>query len=493
VALKALVHIGGEKTGTTSIQEFCARNRARLADAGILYPASLGSPNHVALTAYSLADLKVDDLRRDLGILNPADVRTFRERLRHDLAAEIHAHPGAHTLLLSNEHLQSRLLQLNEVKRLRDFLTQYTDDIKLIVYLRRQDRVAVSYYSTKLKASHVGDDAVFPLIGPDDKLPPYYDFDSMLKLYELVFGIENIIVRILEPRRLTGGDLLVDFRATCAIPEDVEYVEIPRRNESLSEIGIAFFKRFNEAVPRFLDGRPNFMRGDIIATMMKRFSGSGPQVARRDAEEFYSRFVESNGRICARYFPAWGGKLFDDDFSTYDRGSAPPNTAADFIDVGIHLWVERTLKVEELRLENALLNFHAAVKEGKGANGTSLPDIPIDGSMPASLLYRCVGAMLYGGEFRRAAGLAGGIVEAAKGRSVFVAALAFASVRMGQENSVDELIDRYSTNARLAKSLREMKSIADRRHERPAWLKLLKQGDALQSEMYHKCLAWLEH
>src|SRR5665213_2989949 len=144
VALKVLVHIGAEKTGTTSIQEFCARNRARLADFGILYPTSLGSPNHVALTAYSLADRKVDDLRRDLGILNPADVRAFRERLRHDLAKEIHAHPGVHTLLLSNEHLQSRLLRIPEVNRLQEFLKQYTDDIKLIVYLRRQDSVAVS-------------------------------------------------------------------------------------------------------------------------------------------------------------------------------------------------------------------------------------------------------------------------------------------------------------------------------------------------------------
>ena len=36
--LKAIIHIGAEKTGTTSIQAFCSANRALLAKQGVLFP-----------------------------------------------------------------------------------------------------------------------------------------------------------------------------------------------------------------------------------------------------------------------------------------------------------------------------------------------------------------------------------------------------------------------------------------------------------------------
>ncbi|HEX5860251.1 MAG TPA: hypothetical protein VFY58_00315, partial [Nocardioides sp.] len=44
-----VLHIGMGKTGTTSIQGWLHRNRERLAERGILYPASPGERRHVRL------------------------------------------------------------------------------------------------------------------------------------------------------------------------------------------------------------------------------------------------------------------------------------------------------------------------------------------------------------------------------------------------------------------------------------------------------------
>lgn len=51
--LKCLyLHIGLEKTGTTSVQAFLHMNRAPLAQAGIWMPGCLGHLNHKLLAAY---------------------------------------------------------------------------------------------------------------------------------------------------------------------------------------------------------------------------------------------------------------------------------------------------------------------------------------------------------------------------------------------------------------------------------------------------------
>jgi hypothetical protein len=49
------LHIGTEKTGTTSIQAFLDRNRSRLRSQGVLYPELPGSNNQIALSAAALA------------------------------------------------------------------------------------------------------------------------------------------------------------------------------------------------------------------------------------------------------------------------------------------------------------------------------------------------------------------------------------------------------------------------------------------------------
>ena len=50
------IHIGTEKTGTTSAQTGFARARDHLRKQGVLYPQSLGLPNHLYLPAACLPE-----------------------------------------------------------------------------------------------------------------------------------------------------------------------------------------------------------------------------------------------------------------------------------------------------------------------------------------------------------------------------------------------------------------------------------------------------
>ncbi len=51
---RCVLHIGLEKTGTTTIQNRLASNRERLLERGILYPRSAGRSNHLHLVSACL-------------------------------------------------------------------------------------------------------------------------------------------------------------------------------------------------------------------------------------------------------------------------------------------------------------------------------------------------------------------------------------------------------------------------------------------------------
>lgn len=490
--MKAIVHIGAEKTGTTTIQEFCARNRVRLVNCGFLYPNELGSPNQTKLTAYGLDDGKIDDIRRELGLVHESQIAPFRQKLQQSLAIEIKNAPELDTLLLSNEHLQSRLLRLSEVRRLHDFLLEFADDLKVLVYLRRQDRVAVSYYSTRLKAGGVDDERIFPRIADGEPLPRYYDYDVMLKLYEDVFGKENIIVRIFQPDRFVGRELLTDFRAMCGIPDD-DFIEGPQRNESLSPVGIAFFRRFNEVVPRFVNDKPNPRRSEIISAVMKEFHGSGPRSGRARAEAFYAKFRESNEAVRLRYFPGSEGELFESDFETYDNVVAKAPGQGEMVDLAIHLWLDRTAKLEEARLNSFLSDFALAVKTGKDRELPCVPDVGDELGVPLPVLSRLVGALIFRGEFTRSADLAERALEGDRARAVFATARGLSLLRADVGDAFDTLARECHLNRKIGDSLLAMKSANLGKLDLERVFDFLRNGDRNHVELYDKCFSWIEN
>jgi hypothetical protein len=491
-SVKAIIHIGGEKAGSTTIQAFCANNRAELAKQGILYPSSLGASNHLRLTAYSLEDDAVDDIRRSLNINSQEQLEVFRKQLRANLSKEIAATRDISTILLSNEHLQSRLLRVSEVRRLDRLVRNFADEIAIVLYIRRQDRVAVSAYSTRLKADVFRNDTVIPTVTKPGPLPEYYDYNALLTRYEKVFGVENITVRLFDPARFVDGDLVRDFRDACGIPDSAAFAPAERENESLSEIGIKFFKRFNPRVPRFVNGRINPYRHGLNAAMMKQYRGAGPVVARADAEAFYDKFVASNRAVQERYFPNLDGSLFDEDFTHYDREPPPPPSEDDLIDLAVHLWIERTATLEALRIDNALLRFRATVREDPDSPPPKLPQISAAGALPTHLALRYLGALLYIRNFREAADITAALLEGETIGPVVLCVHACALAGLGDQTEFERWMNVRSIAPKLRARLAAIGQAGLATRPASQWLDFFR-GDAMsQTQIYARCLGWLD-
>src|ERR1700722_198148 len=201
---KCILHMGTEKTGTTTLQKFLGVNRLALADRGYFVPTSL-SPyqvlaNHERLTTLSLETGKLnDDLRRAAGLASVEDVIAHKINVRDDLDAEIRCcNCIPPNLLLTNEHCHSRLTSDDEVRTLRNFLFEFVEDVKLIVYLRPQHELATSLYDQALKAGYA-DIEVLPYLERKKTRwveRKYFDYDDLTSRWSRVFGIDKLKPRI---------------------------------------------------------------------------------------------------------------------------------------------------------------------------------------------------------------------------------------------------------------------------------------------------------
>src|SRR5262249_25059988 len=131
------LHIGTEKTGTTSIQAFLDRNRSRLRMQGVLYPSLPGPANQIALSAAALEEPR-GEVTRLFGLKSPEDIARFRARISGLLARACEGSDCTNAVL-SNEHCSSRLRYEGEVQTLHDVLRPLFARIFIVVYLRRQD------------------------------------------------------------------------------------------------------------------------------------------------------------------------------------------------------------------------------------------------------------------------------------------------------------------------------------------------------------------
>lgn len=312
---RCVLHIGTEKTGTSTIQHFLSANREALARDGIVYPRFTGprGGSQWGFTAVAMDCPWKSDIGVALDIRSEQDAANYRKQLAAALTEELHAVEPANTLLISSEHFHSRLDTRESIARLKSFLAPWAEEFEVMLYLRRQDRVALSHYSTKIKSGNP-EPAVFPS-ADEDGLPYYYDYERIFANWAGVFGEAAIRVRLFEREELKNGDLITDFCETAGISAE-GLLRPGTVNESLNLQGMHFLTEVNRQIPK-TDGRSTLLRDRLVAFVSKQCAGKSYPVARDEARAFEALFAESNRRLAARVFPQRQRPLFDDDFDAY--------------------------------------------------------------------------------------------------------------------------------------------------------------------------------
>lgn len=314
---RLVIHIGIEKTGTTSLQHYLYLNEARLAAHGIGLLHGAGVPNNRQLAHYASAQERDRIPSTWQGEAIPEGMAWY-DVMYQRVRAEIEALPASvQTVMVSSEHLHSRLRTVEEVRRVADLFQGLFQSVDVVVYLRRQDRLAVSLYSTSLRAGWAHGN-VLPKAGVARQ--HYYDFAQLLDRWASVFGREHMVVRLFERGRFVQGSLYADFLDACGCPQLFGLLEEPpSHNEALSAVGATALLAINQAVARFMGEEERVVgrriRCEMAEALTQRYPNGKPTVNRARAHEFLSDFAASNAEVERRWFG--GVAVFGTEINEY--------------------------------------------------------------------------------------------------------------------------------------------------------------------------------
>lgn len=296
--MELYLHIGTEKTGTSSVQEFMRANRAPMQTRGIVYPRSPGDLNHIGIAALG-QNRDRGELWNILGITSIAGRDSYRVKLANELKAELRR-AKCERAVMSNEHCSSRLLSVEEVTSLRDFLLPLFSRIRIVVYLRRQDDFVVSTYSTGIKSGRTT-----PLRLPRAaRILARYDYWHLLERWSGVFGRENVICRKFEKQSMAGGNLLSDFLSAIGCDPSAQLQYLGGVNSSLDARALEFLRLMNLRLTP--DERP--VR--LIAKLEALSEGPLIDLSPADRSVLMKQLRGSNTLVAEKYF---GGVLTDSD------------------------------------------------------------------------------------------------------------------------------------------------------------------------------------
>ncbi|MEQ1438365.1 hypothetical protein AAG565_03280 [Fontimonas sp. SYSU GA230001] len=291
------LHIGRPKVGSTALQHFLWNNRERLAQQGILYPATpmLQKASHKLALVFQP---ELPDARSVRG--------TSAEAIYAAMLAEARR-SGLRRLVASSENLFLVDPAL-PAAHLRD---RY--DTKIVCYVRRQDEVLASSYVEELKSGLIsGSPAVEHYVDDPERLR-WLDYAAVLDRWASAFGTENILVRVYETGQLAGGSMLDDFAAL--IGADVAALSKPRTrlNPSPARDVLDFIVMLNE-LPVPVASQKYRLRDPLL--MLSEHMGAN---GRFDAKSIIpaairqavlERFRESNAEVARRYLGHADGVLF---------------------------------------------------------------------------------------------------------------------------------------------------------------------------------------
>ncbi len=297
--MNLFLHIGTEKTGTTTLQRFFSINKDALLDLDYYFPNEKGN-NHTFLTTYAAENF---DKVKDLLIYQNIDQSTSQEDFRLEIEGYLlkivsNKKIKAKTLILTNEHCSSKLKTKHEINLLKKLFDKVGLNTKVVIYLRRQDEYLISLYSTYIKTG--GTENLLSFINHNNKTYRFYYY-QMLQLWADVFGKSNIIIKIFEKEELINGNIIHDFLHTIDIV-DFQGLEIPTdRNKSMDAKSLEFLRNLNLEMPHFIGNEVNDEREAIIKLLTQLSFEEKIPTNITSIKAFYNSFAESNTKVAAAF------------------------------------------------------------------------------------------------------------------------------------------------------------------------------------------------
>ncbi|MEO1678130.1 MAG: hypothetical protein AAFU80_08215 [Pseudomonadota bacterium] len=311
--MRAIVHIGAPKTGSTSIQSFLRRNRDALRAQGFVVPHDhfgVAPPHDFAAAALAHIDRQLIRPRQRVHFNMPtleaqkAATADTVARLA-DIAAN--AKEGE-VALISSEHLMAWLKEPETVAGAVAFFKSHFSDVRYVMYFRPQPGRLLSGYSEAVKlggTQTLRDFCEVRIREVENNVDNTLNYAHTAELWADAAGKDKVTVRLLERGMLRGDALIPDFAAECGI-NTKPLRRPPKMNQSLSREALELVRALNEQMKRtFKPGKPNQLYAALAKTIAKgsKQGGARLELDPDQADRLDAAVFESNERLRRAFFP----------------------------------------------------------------------------------------------------------------------------------------------------------------------------------------------
>ena len=296
------VHVGMGKTGTTALQEFFWANREQLGQQGIHYPEA-----GVISGAHHLLSPHIPPFLVDLG-----------DYLKPEQWAPQLSQVEEPRILISSELMAWAAQDL-----VREFCTSLQEwfDLKIVIYLRRQDSQFMAAYNQQIKAGTQKRriDQIIPW------LMSRFDYEDKIAPWEECVGALNIRVRPYERQQFFGGDIRRDFLANVLGVHNWEDFKIASGNSNprLSLQAMEYKLQVNNLIecPELLSSFNGALLDYSRSTCENstEIYNNQPSLSPRARQEILAQVEESNRAIAKKYLQREDGVLFLDPAPSTDK------------------------------------------------------------------------------------------------------------------------------------------------------------------------------
>jgi len=224
------IHAGFPKTGTTSIQQFLRANREALKDIGVLYPATgIHGTGHVKFALSFLNQAYTQRMQNSNLLCDSGHASEIKRQIENEITE---SGTKINSVIISAESFDGT--DAEGIERLTQ-LYQADFQLKIIIYLRRQDRYAESIHSQAYRVREMQFDR--------NKLlrSGHLHYDHYVRLWTEALGAENLILREF-PEKAFDGQLIHDFLEAATIEKFPVATGIKQLNRRMGRITLEYIQ-----------------------------------------------------------------------------------------------------------------------------------------------------------------------------------------------------------------------------------------------------------
>ncbi|MBB1304065.1 MULTISPECIES: hypothetical protein [Pseudoalteromonas] len=295
------LHIGAHKTGTSTVQNWMYNNQRFL--------------KKNSVTPFFIENGKSAVQVNQTYYFDHSKIKNGSVFIKEQLAINLKKCTGKRVVMSSE--CFSWIHDKEQLEQFKASLGAHFSSIKILIYIRRQDRQALSHYQQRAKSWEAeghyfkGDNKAFPSL--DKNANSYLNYYDHFAMWGDVFGDENITFKVFDRLELKNNCVVSDFLDFLKVPFSQNDINVNDANVSL---GILHVK-----VAHILRSM-GVKRNDAIFQKIINELGDSyvMRPARSTAIDFYSNFRASNVALNQRFkISSENESIFSESFDFYNE------------------------------------------------------------------------------------------------------------------------------------------------------------------------------